>query len=367
MLTDTNLHELLEYKSKTRVLSVYLNIDPSQGNADAYKLHLRSMLKDLDMPEDVEAVEQYIQREFDWSGRSVAIFSCAAEGFFKAYPLAVPVRSRVRIDKQPHVKPLANVWDFYGGYGVVLVDKQGARCFLFHLGELQEQEGYLGEDVRHSKSGGASAVPGRRGGSSEQRTSNEDELVGRNMKDVAEMAAHLFAEHNVRRVLIGGTDDNVAMLRGLLPKSWQSLVVGTFPMAMTANKDEVLARALQIGQQAEMHEEAEILDKLVTSAAKGRGGVVGLDKTLAAIHENRVQMLVFQEGYRTPGYRCQGCGFMTANPAQTCSFCGAGLERVADAVELAVRKVLEAGGDVEVLQYEPQAAGFDKIGALLRY
>ncbi|HNT23715.1 MAG TPA: hypothetical protein PKM21_05085 [Anaerolineales bacterium] len=366
MLTDTNLHELLEYKSKTRVLSVYLNTDPSQGNADVYRLHLRSMLKDIDLPEDVEAVEQYVQREFEWSGRSVAIFSCAADGFFKAYPLAVPVRSRVRIDTQPHVKPLANVWDFYGGYGVVLVDKQGARVFLFHLGELIEQEGHLGEAVRHTKSGGASAVPGRRGGSSEQHA-NADGLVERNMKDVAEMAVHFFAEHNVRRLLIGGTDDNVALLRGLLPKNWQSLVVGTFPMSMMANKDEVLARALQVGQQAEMREETEVVEKVVTTSAKGRGGVVGLDQTLAAVHDNRVQMLVFQDGYRAPGYRCQGCGFMTANSAPTCPYCGAGFERVVDAVELAVRKVLESGGDVEVLQYEPQVAGFDQIGAVLRY
>jgi hypothetical protein len=364
MLTEANLHELLDYQAQTQVLSVYLNTNPAGGSADVYKLHLRSMLKDLDLPGDVEVVEQYIQREFDWSGRSVAIFSCAAEGFFRAYPLAVAVRSRVRVSKQPHVKPLSDLLDFYGGYGVVLVDKQGARFFSFHLGELDEQNGHLGESVRHAKHGGASSMPGRRGGITEQKN-RQDELVDRNMKDAAELAARFFAEHNVRRVLIGGTDDNVALLRSLLPKTWQSLVVGTFPMSMTAKKDEVLC-ALQVGQQAEFRKEADMLNKVVTAASKGHGGALNLDGTLSAVHEGRVQSLVIQEGYRAPGYRCQGCGYVTAQQVPTCPFCGAAFEQIPDAVELAVRKVMEAGGEVEVLQYEHQVKGFDKIGGLLR-
>ena len=94
----------------------------------------------------------------------MAVFSCAPEGFLRAFSLALPVASRVRINNQPHVKPLADLLDSYGGYGVVLVDKQGARLFSFHLGELQEQEGLMGESIRHTKRGGGSQSPGRRGG-----------------------------------------------------------------------------------------------------------------------------------------------------------------------------------------------------------
>jgi hypothetical protein len=58
------------------------------------------------MPEDVQAVEQYLEREF--LTRSVAIFSCAAEKFFRAYPLAVPIKSRSE-SIPAYVKPLANL------------------------------------------------------------------------------------------------------------------------------------------------------------------------------------------------------------------------------------------------------------------
>jgi hypothetical protein len=251
MLTETDLQELLSYQAQNLVVSLYLNTDPSLGNADFYKLQLRTMLKEVNLAADVAAIEKYFDREFDWTGRSVAVFSCAPQSFFRAYQLAIPVRSRIRKGNQPHVKPLVNLFDFYGGYGVVLVDRQGARAFCFHLGELCEQDGYLGETVRHVKRGGASSVPGRRGGAT-GRTSNEQEITERNLRDIAGFASDFFTRHNIRRILIGGTDENVAQFRGLLSKSWQSLIVGTFPMSMTATPQEILEKALDIGRLAKL-------------------------------------------------------------------------------------------------------------------
>lgn len=366
MITETNLQELLGFKSKYPVLSLYLNTDPSQGNADGYQLNLRNMLKDVDLKEDVAAIEKYFARTFDWTGRSVAVFSCAPAGFFRAYPLAMTVPSRVRISDQPHVKPLAGLLDSFGAYGVVLVDKQGARLFYFHLGELLEQEGVMGEEVRHTKTGGASAFPGRRGGVAGQ-THYEDEVADRNMKEIVSFATHFFKEYNVRRVAIGGSDDNVALFRSLLPKSWQSLVVGTFHMNMLAPTDEILARAMELGNQAEVKQEERLLNQVVTAAAKGKGGVIGLEGTLGAVREGRIQMLILQTGHRAAGYRCQGCNYLTSEKLASCPFCGSKFTHIPDAVEMAVHDVMHSGGDVEVLQHQHNIKGFENIGALLRY
>ena len=198
MLTDRDLQELLSYKTEAQVLSIYLDTDPSEGNVDVHKLRLRSMLKDVDLPQDVEAVTRYLDLEHEWSGRSV-----------------------------------------------VLIDKQEARFFYFHLGELREEEEVVGESVRRIKRGGGSQAAGRRGGVAGQ-TDYVEELAERNIKEAAEYASQFFKENNVRRILIGGTEDNVALFRSQLPKAWQSLVVGTFPISMHATHDEVLEKAMQI-------------------------------------------------------------------------------------------------------------------------
>jgi peptide subunit release factor 1 (eRF1) len=264
------------------------------------------------------------------------------------------------------VKPLVDLLDSYGGYGVVLVDKQGARLFYFHLGELQEQDGVVGESVRHTKRGGGSQAVGRRGGSAGQ-TDYVEEVAERNIKEAVGFATRFFTENNVRRVLIGGTEDNVALFRAQLPKAWQSLVVGTFPVSMVASHIEVLERAMQIGKEAEIRREAHLAKTMVTNAAKGRGGVVNLEDTLNAIREGRVQTLLIRDGFRAPGNRCKSCGYLSSLPMETCPFCGGETEEIPDAVELAVRQVMQSGGEVEVLDKEHTIKGFEQIGAILRY
>jgi peptide subunit release factor 1 (eRF1) len=364
MLTDKDLQELLAYRSESKVLSVYLDTDPTEGNVDFHKLYLRSMLKDIDLPDDVEAVTRYIEHEHDWSGRSVAIFSCVADDYFRAFTLAVSIRSRVRVSDRPYVKPLADILDSYGGYGVVLIDKQDARMFYFHLGELREEEEIEGESVRRVKHGGGSQSFGARGGAGGTFYEDEGE---RNIKEAAELATKFFKANNVRRVLIGGTEDNVAAFRNELPKSWQSLIVGTFPISMHATHNEILEKAMRIGEEVDERKEEQLAELIVTNAAKGKGGVLGLDDTLKAVHEGRVQVLLIRDHFQAPGCRCKSCGYLSAYEMASCPFCGGECEKIPDAVEMAVRKVMQMGGEVEVLHRDHPVGQFDKIGALLRY
>ncbi len=366
MLTDSDLRELLSYQAKSPVLSVYLNVEPEEEADTSAKLALRNMLREVDMPDDVEAVIRYFDHEHEWSGRSVAVFSCAEEDFWRAYPLAVPLRSRVRISDRPFVKPLADLLDSYGGYGVALVDQQGARLFNFHLGELREQEGFMGQEIRHTKRGGGSQTHGMRGGVA-GKTDAVEEAADRNMREVADLATRFFKENKVRRLVIGGTEDNVGRFRKNLPKAWQSLVVGEVPMSMTASHNEVLQKAMEIGQKAEQQREAELISTIVTAAAKGKGGALQLEDTLNAVHEGRVQTLLIQDGFRAPGSRCTSCGYISSRPIESCPFCGGKCDEIPDAVELAVRRVMQSGGDVEVLHGQSPVKGFSNIGALLRY
>ncbi len=367
MLNESDLRELLGFYTPNLVLSLYLNTDPAEGIVDAYKLRLRNLLKEVNLPQDVSAVERYFNVDYHWSGRGAVVFSSAAENFFRAYQLSVKFRSLVHVGERPLVKPLKDLMESYGGYGVVLVDKQGARLFHFNLGELTEQEGVLGEVVKHTKRGGASSFPGRRGGEA-GRTDHMEETIERNMKEASEFAVRFFEENHVRRVLIGGTDDNVARLRGILPKAWQSLVMGAFPMSMTATHPEVLARAMQIGQEAELRRTQRLVDELITTAAKGTGAVVGLENTLEAVNNNKVQTLVVEEGFRSGGSECQGYGHLTIKDGEVCPVCGSQLISAGiDVVDLAVNSVMRHRGDVEVI---PASAGLEKaghMGAVLRY
>jgi peptide subunit release factor 1 (eRF1) len=368
MFYEQELHDLIDYRPDHPVLSVYLNLDPTLGNLESNKLRLRQMLKPYegDVPDDIERIERFIEHEYDWSGRSLIIFSCAADDSFRHYTFPIAMRDRARLFNRPYVKPLAALLDNYGHYGVAIVDRQGARLFSFHLGQLQEQEGVLGEEVRHTKSGGGSQAAGSRGGVAGQ-SHNVESIAGRNLKEAAQFAARFFNEHKVRRVLLGGTDANLAQFVEQLPKRWQSLVIGTFPIDMTANPSLVLEKAMEAAAHAEADRERRLAEAVITAAAKGAEGTIGLDDTLGAVHSGNVQTLIVTDGFRAGGYRCQGCGFLTAQAVEKCPFCDSSLEAIEDAVELAVRQVMSTGGEVEIIQDNPKLEKAGKIGALLRY
>lgn len=368
MWTEAEVEQLLSYQSGHPVLSVYLDMDPGAGAPDAHKLRLKEITRPFveDAPQDVEAMLGYVEHEHDGSGRALALFSCHPEGYFRSFPLSVSLRSRARLLDRPYVKPLADLLDTYGHFGIALVDRQRIHLYHLHLGEFQEERRLSGEEVRHTKRGGGSQAVGRRGGAAGQ-TRSAEEVAERNLRTAAAQAADFFGEHKVRRLLLGGAEDTLAFFREELPKSWQSLILGTFPIAMSAGKDEVVARALEVAANAEAEREGKLVDRMITAAAKGAEGALTLDETLDAVREGRVQTLIVAEGLREPGYRCQGCGYLSVQQLALCPFCGSAFDRIEDAVEMAVRDVMASGGRVEVVHDNPRLVDAGGIGALLRY
>ncbi len=249
MFTESSLRKIKDFSTGDPIISLYLNTEPSRGNAETHRLRLRNMIKDISLKQDADAIEKYFNYSYDWSGRSVAVFSCAPADFFHAIPLAVPVKDFIQIGSKAAVDQLEDLLQEFSNIGVIVVDKQGARLFHFHLGELVEQEGYLGDLVKHVKDGGASSAHGLRGGSlAGGRTVRE--TIDRNQREIAEAATKFLEKKRVRRILIGGTDENVSHFRNFMPKAMQSLVVGSFAMAMTATTSEVLHKVLQTLQES---------------------------------------------------------------------------------------------------------------------
>ncbi len=369
MFSRKDLRELAQYRSQSPVLTLYLNTDPTQHTTDEYKLALRQLLKDVEgqgAAEDIAAVERFVDFEYDWKGRGIAVFSCDTDGYWQQYSLAVPVESRAVVSDKPYITPLAGLWDTYGRFVVAMVDRQGARLLLFQMGELVSEEGMMGEEVRRFKKGRGSAATGRRGGATGPSARREDEVAARNLKEASELTVAFCEAHRPRNLLLAGTEATLAQFKSNLPRVWADRVIGTFSADMTEGHIEVRDRAFSILEQVEAERETALADAVITAAAKGSNGVVRLGDTLSAVHEGRVQTLVVAHGYRAPGYRCKGCDYITDQPLEECPFCGGEVEELSNAVEVAVAQVLELGARVEIVRGHET---FDRvgIGALLRY
>ncbi|MDX1687441.1 MAG: hypothetical protein R3248_05600 [Candidatus Promineifilaceae bacterium] len=365
MFTQENLEELLAFDAgDDQVVSLYINADPSANPMETIKLQVRGLLKEVPSQDDVERIEQYFDLVHDWGKPGVALFSCSAHDFFRAYQTAVPFRNRIRIRNKPYVKPLLHLTKYYANYGVILIDRVGARFFDFHLGELQETASTEGEDVRKLKHGLGSSATGRRGGQGGAR--QEDEQAQRNMRDAAEAAARFFARKNIRRLFIGGTNENVAQFREMLPRQLQSCIAGVFPMDMEASEQEVRKRSLELLHELNAEREERLVEQMLTNAARGGAAVTGLGPTLRMISDGRVDTLLVSDGFRQPGFRHTASGYLTQT-ADDDLFGEGDFESVPDVVDEAVTRTIEQGGHVEVISDNAELEGAGRIGALLRY
>jgi len=369
MFSEQDLQELMDYRSAVGpVLSLYLNVDPTQQKADEYKLRLRGMLREVTdkaAGADISAVERYFDFEFDWQAKGIALFSCHEEGFWRVLPMAVPVDNSVYVYDRPYIKPLTDVLDAYGRYGVILVDREGARLFKFNLGELEEATGILGEEVKRLKHGAGSAA-GRRGGKTPAGR-REEGVAQRNLKDAAESAVGFFEGSGITRLVLGGTEKNLAQFQELLPRSVQAKVIGTFSISVDASEGEVQARSMEVIEEAAREREAELVRQLIAGWRRGSGSTVGLADTLAALQEGRVGDLIVAAGYEESGFRCQNCHYLTLRNDTSCALCGGNLEAIPDMVDNAVHRALQQGVEVEIVRQNPDLVQVGSIGGILRY
>jgi peptide chain release factor subunit 1 len=366
MFTQEDMQTLLSFEGPEPVISLYLDTDGARQPIETIKQQARGLLREVDngLKADADQIETYILHEYDWSRPGLAVFSSSSGDFFRGFPVAVSFRNRIRTTPKPYVKPLAHLLDYYAHFGVVLIDQVGARFFHYHLGELQHQEGIMGEEIRKSKRGGGSSATGMRGGESGGR--HDAEWVQHNLRAAADTAVSFFSRKAVRRLFLGGTTETVSQFRELLPKLWQSRIAGTFPVDMNANEPEVRERALTLLRQANEQREQKLVETMLDAQASGHNGVIGLDDTLQAISEKRVQTLIISDGYRAPGYLHSESGFMVATLVKS-PLIESELTAVADVVDTAVAQTMAQGGHVEIISDNPDLARIGHIGAILRY
>lgn len=368
MITEQHLQDLLAFQANGRqVLSLYLDTNIAQQGKDAVKLQAKGLMKATSLAgaSGVSiAVEKYLDLDHDWGHSGVAIFCDEQADFFMTYASPMPFRNRVRVGNRPYVKPIVHLLDHYAHFGVVLVDKVGGRFYLYHLGALTEQDGYMGEEVRGAKRGRGSSVMGMRGGQEEGR---EEEVVQRNLRETAVACADFFAAHNARRLFLGGTPQTLTYFREQLPKQLQSCIAGTFAIDMDASEHVVREQALTLLKEANDKHEKQMLEQLVSRHAQGNSAVAGLDDTLKAVSERRVQTLIVKDGYQVPGYAHEESGFVVANLALS-PMGEEELVDVKDIVSVAVHHTMANGGDVVVITVEDDSINrVGQIGALLRF
>lgn len=118
LIPDRDLEALQSFDGRGSItLSAYLRLDTPEHKESAYAEFVQQMQLRLEecgprpecreaLQEDVEIVSLYLRTNGHRDYPGLAIFSCAAELFWRVYPLPAPLPNRVSVGPKFDIEPL---------------------------------------------------------------------------------------------------------------------------------------------------------------------------------------------------------------------------------------------------------------------
>ncbi len=359
-------------KGDSYFVSLYLNTNPMTNIKNNYVIHVKNMFKrtteQLDktvtkrIQGDLDKIDAYVLANKRIFKKGLAILSSQEKDFWRVFHLALPIKNEIIVDNTPYIKPLLEILDNYQRYAILLVGKDSARLFIIHLGEIEEYTEIHTDDVpgRHKKGGWFSL-------SEKSYKRHIDYHVELHLKDVIKQMEMLLSREYVGRLLLGGSEEAVTKVKGMLSQTLLDKVIGTFQSEMFAKSKEILKKAEPILHAFERKRDEEMIDDLLTRAMKNENAVIGIEDVLNALQEGRMMKLLFLKDFKKSGLTCKNCGFLTVQQISHCPYCKGKTKKVNYIVDLLSQKAVEQGALIEILDENKKLKDAGKIGAFLRF
>jgi hypothetical protein len=372
---------LLQRADDQPVVSLFFDLDPERfATGPARASQLRSLLDAAwrasrsdttlghddrkSVAADLERLESYME-----SGRAPISGARALAVFFsgdllEAIPLSHSVPGRIVIGRHPYVEPLV-VGERRERWCVTLVDRRRGRIFEGDPADLSDGAEIADQVRGKHKQGGPSQA-------NYQRSIEHD--ADQHLRNVAEELYRHWQRQPFARLVLGGPEEDVDRFGQLLHNDLRR-VLADVRLALDvefAGVPDVRAAAEKLARTEEAAQRAEALAQLEERVAAGGSAVLGLEPTLTALGERRVERLVLDHNFRASGAQCPTCGLLYPEGTDACPADGSGLEAVADLREAAVEAAVLQDADVAVVGEgsDPPAPALlrgEGIGALLRF
>lgn len=371
MLSRPELERVAALRSDEGILSVYIKVDPQLGYdrgqaASKFKGASKRFQRSADekakeiYEREAERVLKYVE---NWSpsGRGLVIFSSTPSDIWEVFTLDVMLPTSVQANSTTHTSMLSRLLDDYPRMAVVLLDGEDARIYV---GEQRQTE----QDAEIT-----SDIPGwhDQGGWSQARYQRHIEFHHeRHLKKVADELKDLYYSKPFDRLVFVGVDQHVDELLDMLSDPIAKRFIGHFGADFKQQTDdEILQRASELRTDVLRKEEVDLVRRIVDAAESGGRGVSGLEETIQAVYEGRVETLVRVAGVIAEGSTCEHCEYLTAEQFEACPVCGGSAEHLDDVAGFAAEQAFLKGAKINTVMEEAaeMLTARGGLGAVLRY
>jgi peptide subunit release factor 1 (eRF1) len=296
--------------------------------------------------------------------RAKAIFACGERNFWREFDLPPQFApTQLFVNRQFHLKPLAQLVGAQPRLWAAIVDRQRARFFDLRLDELRELEGlFRTPPVRQGRSDG---FAGYDGGHTQRRIEDE---ARHHFKDVAERVKDGLDRGLFEKLIIGCHDTNWRELEAQLHPYVKRRVLGRFSTEVAKlTNDQIREQATRILHESLARRRCELVGE-VLDQAKGNGrAVTGLRRVLRSLERGEVQTLLLGDNFRHAAVECTGCRHLDAHLVQYCPACGRETRELEDVSDAIIPVALCHGLELFYIKDNEEFDRAGNIAALLRF
>lgn len=380
MISRQDLERLVQRQNGGKpVLSLFLDMSVDSNNKRNHHVFLgqkRAQFEELDgsrptptgnggesgMGTLFERVLAWLDTEFDESNRGVVIYAEVDGDWFETLQFPVPVQNRLVVADRPVVGPLAQVLTSYEHYGVILMDREHVRILSVYLGTLLDELEFRGDPLSPTTNHHVQA-----GGYSHKRYQQHKlEEMRHFFRDFAVEVERFVARYGPTRLVLMGTDQNVAKFKEFLPQSVADMIIHTGPAPVDGPAAEILARLEPHLREEQERGSQELLEQVRDRAANDYLATAGVQGTLTALQEGKVDTLVVARDGDMQGARCTQCGFVFVRDVRRCPYDGSEQLEPVDVLEEMVRLAEQQGADIQFADANA-VADLRGAAALLRF
>lgn len=307
---------------------------------------------------DLARIREWFESIDRTDTNGVAIFACSAHELFEVIQMPTSLAGAVHFGPRPYVAPIATFLSHSKPTAVLVTDKQHARIFTMAGGDAREWTDF--EDF----------VPHRtaQGGWSQNRYQRRsDHFAQHHIDKAAELTLKLLQHRPFDWLILGTEVQYRDELDRTLHPYLKDRVIGEIHVRIDAPAAEILEQARELREQ----NETQYIDRLIAQvqeyAGAGGRGTIGLEQTLQALNEQKVHILLVQQGFTHPGAQCERCGLLLAERTDTCPACNEPATPVENVVDRAVQRAFELGSAVEVATEFDKLEPIDCIASILYY
>ena len=353
------------------VLSLYLNLDPSQfATPPARKTSVRSLIDEAErrlrernglshedraaLQSSLERATAFLENDLPSDGaHALAVFASERNGLFEALKLPRSVPNRVSIGHSPLVGPLARLAR-HERWCLALVNRRDARIFRGSPDGLREVQQIHDDVFGQHDQGGWSQSRFQRGIEKEK----DDHL-----KNTCDALMRHFKRQPFKRLIVGGPREVAIDFEQKLHHYLKERLAGRIEVDVErSTADQVLDAARPLIEELEHSRELDALEKL------GERGVTGIENVLPPLNERRVELLILDEQFGgVTGVQCLECGWLGLE-GDTCPADGSELTQLEDLTEAMIELSVQQSADLLAIHQERGALEeYGGAAALLRF